>query len=90
MIGDTHLTPQPPREAERRPGRKQISRSRKCSKMAAVMALAVLRRRMTRWPQWVYAGSVSGASERILPKKRDREGQAGRGVWPRRTLPKKT
>ncbi|XP_031225323.1 surfeit locus protein 1 isoform X4 [Mastomys coucha] len=55
MIGD-YLTPQPPREAERRPGRKQISRSRKCSKMAAVMALAVLRRRMTRWPQWAYTG----------------------------------
>lgn len=56
MIGDAHLTPQPPRETERRPGRKQISRSRKCSKMAAVMALAVLPRRMTRWSQWAYAG----------------------------------
>ncbi|XP_052037887.1 surfeit locus protein 1 isoform X4 [Apodemus sylvaticus] len=58
MIGDAHLTPQPPREAERRPGRKQISPSRKCSKMAAVMALAVLRRQMTRSPQWAYAGPV--------------------------------
>lgn len=73
MIGD-YLTPQPPLEAERRPGRKQISRSRKCSKMAAVMALAVLRRRMTRWPQWAYTGPVSGGSERILPNKTDREG----------------
>lgn len=90
MIGDAHLTPQPPREGERRPGRKQISRPRKCSKMAAVMALAVLPRRMTRWPQWAFAGPVSGGSERILLKKGDREGRVRSGVGPRRTLPKKT
>lgn len=104
MIGEDYLTPQPPREAERRPGRKQISRSRKCSKMAAVMALAVLRRRMTRWPQWAYAGPVIRGSERILPNKTDREGRARsgaardpaqedlvlRGAVPGRTLPKKT
>lgn len=85
-----HLTPQPPREAERGPGRKQVSPPRKCSKMAAVMALTVLRSRITRWPQWACAGPVSGGSERILSKKRDREGRAWSGVEPRRTLPKKT
>lgn len=90
MIGDAHLTPQPPREAERRPGRKQISPSRKCSKMAAVMALAVLRRQMTRSPQWAYSGPVSGGLEKILPKKRDREGWARSGAVPGRTLPKTT
>lgn len=90
MIGDPHLTPQPPREAERRPGRKQISPSRKCSKMAAMMALAVLRRQMTRSLQWAYAGPVSGGLEKILPKKRDREGWARSGAVPGRTLPKTT
>lgn len=77
-----HLTPQPPREADRDPGRKQVSPPRKCSKMAAVMALTVLRRRITRWPQWACAGPVSGGSERTCPRRGT--GRAGPGVeWSR-------
>lgn len=73
MVGDAYLTTLSPRGAERRPGRKRISRSRKFSKMAAVIAWAVLRRPMTRWPQWACAGPVSAGLGKILPKKRDRE-----------------
>ncbi|XP_060245712.1 surfeit locus protein 1 isoform X2 [Meriones unguiculatus] len=56
MVANALLTPLPPREAERRSGRKQISWPRKCSKMAAVKALAVLRGRMTLWPKWSSGG----------------------------------
>ncbi|XP_021507609.1 surfeit locus protein 1 isoform X3 [Meriones unguiculatus] len=58
MVANALLTPLPPREAERRSGRKQISWPRKCSKMAAVKALAVLRGRMTLWPKWSSGGRV--------------------------------
>lgn len=72
----------------RAPSRKQISLSRKCSKMAAVMAFAVLRQRMMRWPQSSYAGLVSTGPGRTLPK-RGRENRAENGMGSRRTLPKK-